>query len=251
MNKRIAVALLLCGVMGCSSAGRRDLNYSKPTALGANLTYSYICKPIQAKNDPTKSITKADVTSQCGDRYFKTAYENATDDKARKVVRNRAIYELLTVIDSDYANFEIDVRFDRSTKDTVVTWISIALTGTASLATKGTANTLAAIDTGMKGADAAFNTNFLRDKSNEILMNSMRGNRAIVLKKIYESMVKEVPDYPLEFAIKDLVEYYNQGTLTSALNSLISETAASAKKNEEDAQVVNPATPKTIKPNTN
>jgi hypothetical protein len=239
MKHCVPIVLLAIFTSGCTSAVRHDLNYSKPSALGHNLTYIYECK-IDTPGSVTP-VTRALVSSNCGDRYFKNAYEDASDDTERKIVRDRIIYELLTVIDDDYAVYEIEVRLNRSTKDTIVAIVSIGLTGAASLASKGAANTLAASDTGLKGANAAVDTNFMKDKTTEILLNAMRGNRAIELKKIYDSMSNEIKDYPLEAALRDLVAYYNEGSLTSALNALAAQTASNAKEKQKDAQDASPS----------
>jgi hypothetical protein len=240
MRRHLGFALIWIAA-GCSlPETRHNIDYSKPTALGPNLTYTYICGPEKSKKkDPfkTASGSSTDATpGKCPDSYFKAAYQSETDASKQKVIRNRIIYELITVIDDDYAVYEIQIRLDRSWKDIVVSVVSIGLTGTATLAGKGAANTLAAVDTGIKGANAAVDTNLMRDKSTEILLNAMRANRAKVLQDIYAKLDSGTDKYPLEAAMSDLVRYYNEGSLTAALTSLATETAADSKKQIEAAE---------------
>jgi hypothetical protein len=120
------------------------------------LTYSYECKEA--------------LVTKCPANYFKNAIGQAKDKKAE---RNRVLFELLGIVDDEYARFEITLRSDRTLKDILVTIVSLGLTGTATLASEGTAHTLAAIDTGMKGANAAVDSNAFRDKAPELIINTM------------------------------------------------------------------------------
>jgi transposase len=47
--------------------------------------------------------------------------------------------------------------------------------------------------------------------------------------QIYQSMSKSESEYPLEAGIRDVIRYYNEGFVTSALASLAATTALEAK----------------------
>lgn len=160
-------------------------------------------------------------------KYFRNAYSsaNATEKPA---IRNRIIYELLTAIDDNYFVFESNLRETAGMKDTVVDWLSLTLTGAASISTGGAPRILAAIDTGLKGANASVDKNMLGAMVPTLLINRMRADRSDIEKKLYTSMKLTDSEYPLEAALRDIVNYWAQGSVTAAMSSLAAATAKQA-----------------------
>jgi hypothetical protein len=155
MGRYILFAILMFSLIGCSEMPRR-IDTSQSTAIGTSLTYEY-------KN-------------QTATNYFKNAYDKASDKKKE---RNQILFELLGIVDDEFSEFERQLRSDRAYKDVVVKILSLALTGVASLSGESAANTLAAIDTGLKGANEAVDRSAFRDHAPELLINRMRANRAL------------------------------------------------------------------------
>jgi len=201
----------MVGLIGCSEF-RNDINLKKQEGfLGSKLTYDY--------ETPGKSTAP---------KYFKDEYTNASAAD-KKAVRNRILFELVGVVDADYNNFEMSLRSDRAYKDTIAQIASLALSGVGVTAGASAARTLAAVDTGLKGANSTIDAEVFRDKASEFLINTMRANRSDVLTKIYQGMHKEDNVYPLEAGINDIVKYYHEGTVTSALVSLAGKLSAQAE----------------------
>jgi hypothetical protein len=210
LTRDMRMILCLCSIIiassGCSEF-RPALNLSKPTVVGTSLTYSY--------------------TSTNAGNFFKTAFNQAADKKAE---RNRIIYELMGIIDSDFEKFAIRLRSDRAYKDTIISLVSLGLTGGASLSSKTTANILAAIDTGLKGGNDEVNLNAWGNDAPELLINKMNALRSTIQGRIYDNMKKEVTDYPLEAMISDMSDYYQAGSVTKALVDLNASTAKEAQE---------------------
>lgn len=204
---KLASALLIpviLGTFGCSELKPRiDVNSGK--ILGIPPTYNY--------KDPTAA------------NYYKTAVVQAQDKRGQ---RNRVIFELMGIIDSDYATYEMALRSDRAYKDIAFKVVSLTLTGVASLAPELTAHRLAAIDTGLKGANESIDTTAFKNQAPELLINRMRANRSAVAQRIYDSMNNDESQYPIEAALRDVDSYYSEGSVTSALASLASSTAIEA-----------------------
>lgn len=206
----------------CGSLFRDPIVDRNTTGLGTALKYDY--KDNKAPN------------------YFLTCYERASDNeikgttvRERTAVRNSIMYELMGVVDAEYAEFEVKLRTDRAAKDIAVRWLSLGLTGTAAFSGGSASQILAGIDTGVKGGNEAWDSNMLGGKANDILDNTMRAERAKVEESVYTSMKKSCAEYPLEAGIRDIVNYYRQGHVTSALNALTKNTAAEAKAAEAKA----------------
>lgn len=164
------------------------------------------------------------------------AYYDAANDK--QAARNQIIFDVMSQIDDEYESNLVSLRFERASKDFAVTLTSITLTGVASQAGQSLANLLAAIDTGVKGVDAAFDQAYLEDKTNSLLFSAMRQARAEVRADIYQRLNNDVQIYPLEAAALDLNRYYRAGFVTTALIRLSEDSSSKAKEVEESAAEV-------------
>lgn len=140
------------------------------------------------------------------------------------------------MVDDEFHDFARRMRSDRAYKDTIAKVASLSLTGTASLVGGNASKTLAAIDTGLKGANAAVDLSVFRDYAPELLVNSMEARRAEVANEIFDGMAKGADQYPLHAGIRDVVSYFNQGSVTAALSALVADTADKAKKAKTKAE---------------
>jgi len=210
---RVLIFVLICagGLTGCNTLHPKIDTTSLHT-FNMKLTYEY-----QTPTAPN---------------YFRTLYEGASD---KKVERNRIAFELMSVIDDNYGEFERNLREGKGYKDAFVSITSLILTGAASISTGQAPKILAAVDTGLKGSNAAVDKNLLGDHVPELLINKMRANRATVASSIYENMSKADDIYPLQAAVRDLMRYFQEGSVTSALTSLVSDTAKDADVKASEA----------------
>lgn len=170
--------------------------------------------------------------------YFLTAYEEAG---LRKVeVRNRILIELMGLIDNNYGQFERELSATSRGKNFGVSSTSLVLTGIASFASGGAANVLAAVDTALKGISTAVDKDLLAGKATEALVYQMQANRSKRQELIFRSMKSDEVEYPLEFGLRDLINYFNEGSVTFALVSMtqtVAAAAASAASSARDARI--------------
>ena len=165
-------------------------------------------------------------------------YANAASDAPKaRVHRDAFIDTALLLLDESYFDFEKRLKAGLAAKDVSVTWTSIALSATATLMTPPvTKSILSAIDTGIKGMDAAFDAKVLREKTFEILNSQMRKDRATLEKEIMEKVRndkgKATLEYTLDAARRDLGRYYYAGSVTNALTQISQVTASAAQDAE-------------------
>jgi hypothetical protein len=160
-------------------------------------------------------------------------------DKARekaKEVRNEMIERGLTVIDSNYANFVNQLYVSRSSGNFIADTIEITTSGVIG-SLQGPAQTLRVLGIGLtafQGGRTAFDQDFFNKETTSILINQMDTNRSKEYELILTNKNKDISDYPISEAIKDIVNYYNAGTLVRALSALSQQTAVNAQfeKNE-------------------
>jgi hypothetical protein len=177
-------------------------------------------------NVPHTFVYSYDTAASANQAFFLTAYANAKDRRAE--VRNQILFELMGIIDDEFGRFERALSGTTRTKNFAVSSASMSLTGVATFATGSAAKILAAVDTGLKGINGAVDKDLLAGKASEALIYQMRANRSKVQSAIYGQMAKTDAEYPLEAGIHDLVEYFNEGSVTVALASLTQTVATQA-----------------------
>lgn len=145
-------------------------------------------------------------------------------------------------IDVQYFAFETALTQERQQLGFLSTVTNIGLTGTASLITPVvTKNILTAIAAGLTGTKAAFNDEILLNRTIQVLQSQMRGNRSRKASLILSRLGSPSSVYPLGLALSDLEEYYQAGTITSALldvTGAVAQETINAKYEKEGAVVI-------------
>ncbi len=154
----------------------------------------------------------------------------------KRLTRNEIIDDLRGIINQNYRDYEVALRSDKSIKDLVATLSTLGLTGAATT-TGGVAlkSILSAIATGVVGANAAIDKTIFKDQSLEAIRFEMRRLRADREKLINEGMKRPVDAYTLNHALDDLVEYYNAGFVTRALDSIVLSAGTQANTSQKAA----------------
>lgn len=98
-----------------------------------------------------------------------------------------------------------------------------------------------AIAGGLTGAKAAYSDEILFNKTIQVLQNQMRTNRFRVASRILPRIGSPSSAYTLGMALSDLDDYYNAGTITSALlavSNTVGQDAINAKYAKDGATVI-------------
>ena len=143
--------------------------------------------------------------------------------------RNACIWSLIAIIDSKYYAYRAGIRGLATTTGAVFDVLSLGLS-TAATATGGAAakTVLSAINAGVTGTKTALDSDYLYNKSIDIVTNQMDADRNEQLTAIIKQMSKSIDDYGMTQAKDDLLRYYEAGTFTAALKSLQNKTATNA-----------------------
>ena len=214
--------------------------------LAASISLSTGCSLKELKGtikfEPTRAITleegktlQFNYTNKKNESYFRKKYDEAADgDKKR--VRNEIIDDLKGLINQNFRDYEVGLRTGKNFKDLIATLSSMGLTAAATVTGGQTTKAiLSAIATGVIGANAAFDKEFFKDTTIEVILLEMENVRAQQEKLINDGKGKSVTDYTLNQAIDDLVEYYNAGFVTRALTSLAAKAGLEAQSSKNDA----------------
>jgi hypothetical protein len=149
-------------------------------------------------------------------------------------IRNDAIDQLLAVIDDSYTDFISNIESQRSKTDFVLDVIDLG-TGAATGITKGERpnQILGIAMTAFRGGRRSSDLNFYKQQTTPILIAKMDDNRSIVLAEILEKRDDSGAAYSMRAAIRDMVNYFNAGTLVRAFTELSKSTAAQAQASQQ------------------
>jgi len=210
----IFIALLL--LSGCSSL-ERHLQKENPK----NVLHEYW----------DKKISKDFISGTYSKEYDSlVCLEN--EDKA-KIERNKQLERFLIGVDAYYYKNKNTLITGRAFADSTSDIIQLGLTGTASFASGGSANVLAAIATVLNGSKLSIDKNIFNDKSPLLIASKMEQIRLVKLNQINKNKLLGC-EYSLNSAMKDAVEYYYLGTINGALLAIFNEIGAQMK----DAQKI-------------
>ena len=171
------------------------------------------------------------------DGKFREAYDQALKNKdwaKAKIERDQILGELMYLIEASHGDYERSMRFHKTTFDVITDFTLLGLTGAG--AVTGGAETkaiLAAVATGVKGAELSVNTRLFKDQTIEAIQAQMRAAQAQRKEAILRRIDKPATEYTLELGLSDIVQYYYDGTLTRAFQNLV----ADAKEKEKKAEV--------------
>lgn len=223
--------ILLCGLfVACSTTGphqpftyRKTWSTNNPSQI---LTYRYT--PITGQRNVDDSGS--------GKIYFKTAYQEACASGNGREVRNRILFELMGMVDDYYYRYTINLRSDVIGKNLLVNLSGIGTSFAASLVGGEQIKTvLSAISTGIQTFSTAIDKEVFMDNTVQALRFQMDANRAGIATQMFEKMGDGTAAYPLEAGLRDIIRYYDAGTLTSALSSLSAKAAKEKDENQKNA----------------
>jgi hypothetical protein len=148
--------------------------------------------------------------------------------------RDPVIAARIEIIDQYFFAFKAALNAQTTTLDLGVDLLSLGLAGAASVAGTGTAQALAAANTGVIGTGTAFNKEALYQKTLPAIFAQMEADRTTVLVRIRSSQALADPTkYPLSTALTDLSAYERAGTLEGAVQSLTAAATDTANTNKQ------------------
>jgi hypothetical protein len=217
----VVCALLLCGI------------FSSCSTFGAHQSFTY--RKTHDNSNPSKVLTFS-YNDVAAPNYFKAVYGSVAGD-SQKQVRNRILYELMGMIDDYYYAYTSALRRDVSGKGILVdtTALATSIASTAAGA-KELKTVLSAISSSVQGLSKSIDANVLLGNTVQAIRLQMDAGRSSIATEMIGKMKDQsCSDYPLEAGLRDIIRYYDAGTLTSGLAGLVAE-AGKKKKDTEKAE---------------
>jgi hypothetical protein len=155
--------------------------------------------------------------------------------------RNEIVTARMYIADMQYHAYESQLTRDIETEGLAAALANIGLTTSATLIPVAQTKTLlSGIATGLSGAERAFNEKVLLSNTIQALQIQMRADRKEQAGVIYAKMFKAngitpISEYTLPMALSDVDNYYQAGTVNSALLGL-QKTVASKEASSSQAK---------------
>lgn len=223
--KQIIVGACLLTVLGVTGCGTRISGGVAETPMGLT-AMGKAAESVRMKHEGDGADAYTSVLAACS-----TLPEQA-DCRAR---RNRAVYELLMVMDYYYLVYEGNIIAGRA-NGSFYTDTATAFLATGSAAASGNlATALAALASLTTTTKATWDRAFYADRTDAILLMRMRADRTEIRRRIDLGLSVPYADYTMPQAVNDLHVYFRAGTLASAVVGL--STMVSAKTGEQEVKL--------------
>jgi hypothetical protein len=203
------------------------------------------CTSVQT--GPIRPITIADdvaYTRPLAEPDLSTFYNAPPASQA--AVRNQIVTARMFIADIQYHNYEARLTREVQEEGLGATLATLGLTTASTLVGSASTKTiLSGAATAVVGADKAYNEKLLLSNTMQALQSQMRADRKAQAAVIYAKMFKDtgnntktitpIVEYTLPMALSDADNYYQAGTIASALIGL-SKTVANAEQNADQAK---------------
>jgi len=187
-------------------------------------------KNFDRKDSLVTSINSKLVTYQ--NNYNTSVASNPAEAQRQ---RNDALELAVAIIDDNYTDYIRNLEARRSRIDFIADVIDLGTSATIGIVKGERPNQILGIAlTAFRGGRNKAELEFYKQQTTPILISKMDGNRADMLGEILKKKSKPVTAYSMNEAIRDIVGYYNAGTLIRAFTQLSKDTAAQAKQSEID-----------------
>ncbi len=174
-------------------------------------------------------LTPDDDITQWRSGYFAT-----TSEEQRKFYRNEIIRRLMRLDDESFNLWSQKLYGARAISSSVADFATGIMGAFAAASGATAAQSLGLAIAGVSGARSAADRDIFLEKSSGALVAKMKEDRAKVDAQITQYLKNSTADYPLEQGLRDIIRYYDAGTLASASETL----EADAKVAQVGAQAV-------------
>lgn len=210
--KSITSALILTGLLGCSSmSGHPDLVMDGEQRL-QTLVDNY--------------LDRSNVQSLLS-RYMT---DNSTVSREN---RNRIIFSYMEAIDIVYHRFKRDVYSEGTSVNFGLETSGVVVGAAGSLFTGAdVSRILSGLSAAIAGTQTAYNKNFYFDQTLPAIISNMEANRSLIKTQIYTNSNNTVEQYTLEQALFELEQYFQAGTMPNAISNIVQDAGQRLEKAE-------------------
>lgn len=154
-------------------------------------------------------------------------YASGASEADRKFYRNEIVRRLMRLDDEAFNAWSQKLYGTRAISGAAGDFATGLMGAFAATSGAAAAQTLGLAIAGVSGARSAAEKDLFLEKSAGALISKMKGDRAKVDAQITQYLEKNTSKYPLEQGVRDIIRYYEAGTLASAAETLQSDAKVS------------------------
>ena len=226
--------------------GKNELTTQVNTYL-ANRQMAYYCAMTGNHVNSNLSTFNPLAIYTCGSQRNTSGSTTDEDKLIAKRIRDETMENGIMAVNSVYTEFTDDLHTGRATTNFVADVIDIGL-GAAIGISKGERAlhilgiSLTAFRSGRKSVDL----NFFREQTIPILINKMDDNRSTVYGSMLMKKKLSADDYTMAEVVRDIVDYYNAGTLIRAFSQLSKDSGEKANESAKKVLQLKNADPSMV-----
>jgi len=227
----IAVALSTLFLTGCPNRPKVKFDNNFVSQINQHLAEQQIRYECSARKH-TYTVSSAGTT--CNEA---STFEGGPEEARR--IRNDVIEDAVAILDDNYTDFITNIETRRARTDFIADVIELGTAATIGI-TKGERpiQILGVALTAFRGGRRSSELNFYKQQTTPILITKMDDGRSRVLVTILSKQSSSINEYSMKAAIRDVVNYYNAGTLIRAFTELSKDASVQAKVSENAVRVL-------------
>ena len=200
-------------------------NATRATALAVCLLSFLGCSAYRPRSPRSLSSYTSEASKSFSPGWL-AAYNampeaTAAEQAAKQEVRNSLLSEMVWLVDRNYGRFETAFYANKATEDIAGDFAGILLGGatvfTGSTHAKTVLSVVAAAATGGK---ASIDAHWYNTQTRDAIVAEMRALRTSQLASIMTNMGQPLSEYPLSQGLLDVQDYYQDGSISSALQAI-------------------------------
>jgi len=164
--------------------------------------------------------TRLDLTPARDINDWREKYYTSTSETNRAFYRNEIIRRLMRLDDESFNAWSQKLYGARAISSGVADFATGLMGAFAAASGASAAKSLGLAVAGVSGARSAAEKDIFFEKSAGALISKMKEDRAKVDAQITQYLDKNTVQYPLEQGLRDIIRYYEAGTLASASETL-------------------------------
>jgi predicted phage tail protein len=199
--------------------------------------------PLIPPSDYTLEEYQADVIAYNG----AAAPGAGSNPTVAKQKRSDIAYGLMSQIDVVYGAYYNQLFSSKNAVAIGGDFLTLGLSTAASIATHAATKTIfSALGTGFSGLALSVDKNYFAQQTFPVIGIAMQTRRDKVRATIVANLALDTAAYPLRATKRDLVAYFNAGTLASGLQELQEEAGAATAANPANVGANKPPAPNTL-----
>ena len=166
-------------------------------------------------------------------------FDKLVGQKEKREYRNKVVHGRLLALDLQFSLFKKAIYKQGVSSNLSLDILGVAVGAAGAVVTGADASRiLSALSGGISGTGTAINKNLYYERTLPALIALMEANREKIRAQILEGLNHSVVAYPLGFALADLEQYFQAGSIPGAVAAVTAVAGETKSKSEKKIEIV-------------